>query len=190
MRAAFLTAPLLLLLLSSADSAAAQSGAHLHIITYFCETDPGRFIGGGFGEMPEDCEYAGGITIRATDQSGTVVAECTTEPGACSLELPLSTTVTITEDVSTVPDGYTPTRNPIIVDTPPGEVAGDWIKEFINVATDDTVTLPSTGAGSAEGTGGNRGLPYLAMTLLLSVAACVLWRRSVRSSTPGNKFQG
>jgi hypothetical protein len=184
MRRALIAFAALPLLFPLCAPAAAQEAAYLHIVTYVCETDH-EFIGGGFGEMPEDCHYQGGISIQATDQTGTMVAECTTVIGGCSLELPFSTTITVTEDVSTVPAGYAPPRNPIVVDSPPAPgpagafSGGDWIKEFINVAT---VNLPATGAGSVASADQQRGmLPTAIVALLLSVVAYALRRRSVRS---------
>jgi hypothetical protein len=183
MRGAIFAVSLVLLLIGSFRWAAAQSGDHLGIITYVCETDPGGTIGGGFGEMPEDCSYAEGITIRATDQSGAVVAECTTEIGGCSLQVPLGTTITVTEHVSTVPEGYAPTRNPILVDTPPGPVAGEWLREFINVR-EGSVTLPNTGAGSAERGDGDRGLFTATMVAIILSAVAFGHHRRLAQSRP------
>lgn len=152
--------------------------AYLHVFTYLCETDH-EFIGGGFGEMPADCHYQGDITIQATDPTGTVVAECTTVIGGCSLALPYSTTITVTEDVSTVPAGYAPPRNPIVVASPPAPIAGDWIKEFINVR--GGVTLPSTGAGSIASADQHRGLSAAAIVAFLFCAVAFALRlRAIR----------
>jgi hypothetical protein len=178
MRGAFVAFAALLSLLSSFGAASAQSGDHVLVLTYVCETYHNA-IGGGFGVMPEDCHYEGGISIIVTDQSGTVVAECTSSesvnPGWCSIQVPLGTPITITEDVSTVPAGYAPTRNPIVTNTPPPPGAtGEWIKEFINVAT---VNLPTTGAGAGRSSDHARGLPFAAtLFLLLSIVAYERWR--------------
>jgi hypothetical protein len=184
MRRAIFTASLVLLTLGSFHPVAAQSGDHVLVLTYLCETYHDA-IGGGFGVVPADCHYEGGITIIVTDQSGTVVAECTSSesdhPGWCSIQVPLGTTITITEDVSTVPAGYAPTRNPIVEETPRDGAPGEWIREFINVASGN-VTLPSTGAGSVNHADRYRGKPLTALSAILLGAVAYMLRRSVRSS--------
>jgi hypothetical protein len=174
-------ASLVLFMLGSIAPVAAQSGDQLLVLTFICETYHDA-IGGGFGVMPEDCHYQGDITIRVTDQSGTVVAECTSSEGDhagyCSIQVPLGTTITVTEDLSTVPEGYAPTKNPIVVDTPPPPGAtGEWIKEFINIPAG--VTLPNTGSGGAVGADQHRGpRSFAIMALLLGAAAFALRRQS------------
>jgi hypothetical protein len=181
MRRVLSAASLLLLLLGSVAGAAAQSGDYLLIYTYTCETyHEDIFV--GFGELPEDCAMTGGVSISVTDQTGTVVSECTTSevewPGACSVQVPLGTTITVTEDVSTVPAGYAPTRNPIVIETDPAGYPGEFIREFINVA-EGSVTLPNTGVGSAVPADRSRDVPFTMIILLLSSVAFTLWRRSL-----------
>jgi hypothetical protein len=124
-RAAIVLAAAVLPLLGSFALVAAQSGDYVTVLAYVCESYHDS-IGGGFGVLPEDCIEASDIRMFVTDQTGAVVAECTTsDRGACSMQVPLGETITITEDVSTVPDGYAPTRNPIVEETDPHGAIGE-----------------------------------------------------------------
>lgn len=157
------------------------------------------------------CEPAAGVAFTVTLPSGEEIGACTTEidtmqdrtAGFCSVEVPLGTLV-VTEDLSTVTEGYAPVENPRTVEIGPQDpdrttylpTAG-----FVNVAqaeptpeptqsvarpTEDlaptavpargtgTTTLPSTGAG----TGAGREASLLAGALLaLSIGAAVVLRR-------------
>ncbi len=182
-------ATVLLVLLGTFGPSNAQGGDYLLLLAYTCESDPGS-IGGGFGVMPEDCGYAPGVSFTVTDATGGLVGGCTTEIGGCSVQVPLGTTITVTEVVSTVATGYAPIRNPILVNTPePPGYAGEWMREFINVAVDATgaspdtpvevVDLPNTGAGAVALGDLASGRTNMAMlALVLGVAICVLGRRA------------
>ncbi|HEV2108872.1 MAG TPA: hypothetical protein VGR16_11460, partial [Thermomicrobiales bacterium] len=103
----------------------------------------------GMGPVPADCEEAAGIAFTVTTADGVAVGSCITEDfGGCTVQVPLGTTIVVTEDVSTLPAGYAPKENPQTRQTPPPPgAAGEFIAEFINVARD--AELPAAGdAGS------------------------------------------
>jgi hypothetical protein len=90
-------------------------GGSYPIAAYLCDSDPGnwspysnRSIGGG-------CEPLEGVTFSAAlERDGVELDTCTTDgDGTCAVDVPGDVPLLITEDVSTVPDGYAPRENPV-----------------------------------------------------------------------------
>lgn len=149
-----LVAPLLLLLalLGAAVPATAQSGDDLFIKAFNCETDPGSI---GLLSVPEECAEAAGVAFTVATEDGAEVGSCVTADfGGCVVEVPLGTTVVVTEDVSTLPTGYAPTENPRTRQTPPPPgAAGEFIAVFVNVATDTDAGATNDGGLASGGIG-------------------------------------
>lgn len=114
-------ATVLLLAVSTASSALAfpdggdPEGGSYPVAAYLCDSDPGnwspystRSIGGG-------CEPLEGVTFSAALESdGVELDTCTTDAdGTCAVDVPGEAPLLITEDVSTIPDGYAPRENPV-----------------------------------------------------------------------------
>lgn len=90
------------------------------------------------------CGPTVGATFDVTSQGGEPLDSCTTEEatleggvvGFCSVEVPFETTVIITENVATIPDGYVPVENPITFQIPAVKT-DPTIINFYNVPQDD-----------------------------------------------------
>jgi hypothetical protein len=111
----------------------------------------------------------------------------------CIVSVPNEATVVVTEDVSTVTEGYAPRENPIttqavtefagavfvnILQAPPddGDDNGDTDDGTDDGTGDDSVTLPDTGSGTAAGHGTL--IPgYGALMLIAAAAGAVALRR-------------
>jgi hypothetical protein len=114
-----------------------------------------------FENWDHPCEPATGIRFVAqvgTEEVGSCVTEVfnAREPQAaahCPIQVPYGTTVTVVEDVTTVPEGYIAVDPPVVVvETPPGPGGDQPIAQFINVqgtpiGGESPPQLPSTGAG-------------------------------------------
>ena len=88
-----------------------------------CDHDPGVFDM-FHGAMPSGCTMPEGIELTATTGNGKPIGTCITERnGYCALHV-LVGAVIVTEDVSTLPDGYAPRSNPQLInlDLPPREM--------------------------------------------------------------------
>ena len=90
------------------------------VTAYLCDSDPGNWSPYSGREIGGGCEPAAGIRFDVTAEIDPTYSEpCTTgQDGTCYLENPpydLNTpvTLTVTEDVSSLPDGYAPRQNPV-----------------------------------------------------------------------------
>lgn len=118
-RTAYLTIALLLTSIVTAPVLAFPDGGDPEggsypIAAYLCDSDPGNWspysarpIGGG-------CEPLGGVAFSAALEDGIALDSCTTsEEGTCAVDVPGEVPLVITEDVSTIPEGYAPRENPV-----------------------------------------------------------------------------
>ncbi|MEJ7838648.1 MAG: hypothetical protein WKF81_07515 [Thermomicrobiales bacterium] len=149
--------------------------------------------------MTRQCEEApctddtatpiGDVTVFVTSEDGTIdYGSCTTsiegEPDGCSVPVDAGTTVAVSVDDSTVPEGYGPEENPVIYEVPAERTdVGDVFLSFSplaeevpdeevpeeDVPADDTgdaieedtgdgstpAELPATGSGNASVFGGS-----------------------------------
>lgn len=114
------------------------------VTAYLCDTDPGPYSPFANREIGGGCERAAGLQFTVTADSDPSFSEaCVTGvEGTCYLRLQIAPsgdgepiTFTLTEDVSSLPDGYAPRENPL-TDTPQNEYAQTT---FINIlATNDS----------------------------------------------------
>lgn len=148
--------------------------------------------------VPEDgCAPATGIEISATDAAGNVISSCISEvatpgesfTGGCSLEIPFGSTVTVTENMATVPAGYAPVENAqefTAPNAPPTGFLGGPI--FVNMLQDGGESVIETGSGVAEdglpdtGVGssqpavtGELGVMLVIGVAMLAAAMCPRW---------------
>lgn len=110
--------------------------------------------------MPEDgCAPGNGIEVIATDATGTVISTCVSDvaiPGesftaGCTLEIPFGSTVTVTQNLATIPAGYAPIDNAqefTAPDEPPTGFLGGPV--FVNMLQDGGVSVVDDGPGVAE----------------------------------------
>jgi hypothetical protein len=117
-----------------------------------------------------NCEPAAGIVVDVSYSDGTYIGSCTTEltdtpygtqMSYCAVEgVPLNATLVITQDPSTIPDGYTPindTQTLVVGDLIPG--GGDQSTiTFINIRTDGNDGLLPPGSDEDE-TAADAGYP-------------------------------
>jgi hypothetical protein len=151
------------------------------------------------------CDPGPGIVFVVTDaDTGELIGSCESviadlpDPvfAYCIVPVPYSSTVIVTEDISTAPAGYLPDQNDIFLVIPDGPPTGEWGGAyFINfLQTEEpaveeptgeepdveipTIQLPNTGAGttanSAESTG------QLALIAALLGATAFSYRRRMR----------
>jgi len=79
-----------------------------------CDDDPGVVSEANGNIPPDGCALQSGAWISISSEDGSLLGECVTgEAGFCDLALPDQTDVVVTEDVDTVPSGYTPRDNSI-----------------------------------------------------------------------------
>lgn len=127
----------------SVEAAARQSeGAfELGIVAATCEREPTSFpFQGG------DCVPTEGAVIVVTTLDGNLIGTCVAEVATssdviagCSVSVPFGSTVVVTEDVTGLPIGYTPTNNPQMFDVPtslPDGVIGGPV--FLNLPVGNT----------------------------------------------------
>lgn len=124
----------------------------------YCETDPG-------GTYDPTCLPADGVVVTVIGPDGTGYGSCSlTAPdpeaagslAGCFVDVPFGATLTVTEDASTVRDGYAPTENPKTVTTPARSDAGERgiAALFDNVLQTGTAAAPDTaGEGDVAGAG-------------------------------------
>lgn len=112
------------------------------VTAYLCDTDPGDYSPNGGPALGGGCEPTAGIAFSvALEADGSEVGTCTTgDDGTCSVDAPNEARLIVTEDETTVPDGYRPRDNPQ-TDRNASEFRGTI---FFNIAT-------STGAGASPG---------------------------------------
>lgn len=139
----------------------------LGVVVVNCDVNPPAQI----TIAEEGCAPGDGIEITATDSTSNVIATCIAdiaEPGesftaGCSLDIPYGSTVTVTQNMATIPAGYAPIDNAqefTAPNEPPTGFLGGPI--FVNmlqegaesvvdsgteVATDG---LPETGSGPSQ----------------------------------------
>ena len=126
-----------------ATPATGETGQSGYPVTaYLCDTDPGPYSPFAAREIGGGCERAAGLQFTVTAESDPSFSEaCTTGvDGTCYLHLQVApsedaepVTFIITENVSSLPDGYAPRENPVS-DTPGNEYAQTT---FINILTTD-----------------------------------------------------
>lgn len=121
-------------------------------------------------ESPEElgagpCEPAAGVDVSVASTSGEALGSCTTEAGTiqsmdvgfCYVDVPVGDVV-VTEDVSTVAEGYAPVENPRTVEVrAPNPDTQDYIPValFFNVPV--TGAEPDTDEGTGESDGDTDG---------------------------------
>jgi hypothetical protein len=187
------------------QKSAAQEGAAtypLMINVQQCE-DPAGCEGG-------DTVLLGDITVNATSEDGSVdYGSCVTsiegKPSGCTIDVEPETTVAVTVDAASIPDGYVELEYPVLYDVPAEvtQVGDVWItlvpqqdtvpddqdtdeEAAADEDTGDTgaTQLPSTGAGmSAESS--NAGVMAFGlfglMSLILAGGAVAFRRRGSAS---------
>lgn len=110
------------------------------VTAYLCDTDPGNWSPYSGREIGGGCEPSPGIRFNVTAQIDPTYSEvCTTgDTGTCYLQnapylADEAVLLTITEDVSSLPDGYAPRENPVS--------GGNYTEfrgtTFINILTTD-----------------------------------------------------
>lgn len=124
----------------------------------------------GADSFDDGCAPAAGATFAVAAADGTALGGCTAavgtfrdsgEIGVCTLVVPIGT-VTVTEDVASLPAGTAPTENPRVVEVRIDPLAADYlpVASFLNVAqpppAEDVALLVSTilcptAAGQASG---------------------------------------
>lgn len=141
--------------IGSAVSAQEENTFSLGVVVVNCDVNAPAQI-----TVPEDgCAPATGIEINATDATGSVISTCISDvaipgesfTGGCSLEIPFGSTVTVTENMATVPAGYAPLENAqafTAPDAPPTGFLGGPI--FVNMLQDGGESVIDTGSGVAE----------------------------------------
>lgn len=140
------------------------------ILVVDCDTDPGTFPE---GVIPTGCTPLEGVTFSIAIAGGNTLS-CTSDAnGRCQVDVPSESQVTVTEDTSAVPSGFTPRENPINTQAVT-EFAG---AVFVNVAAapqptaaptqQPTNQLPDTGSGSP-----GRTSPWMLVSVLMALAAC------------------
>ncbi len=109
----------------------------LPIYKLACETAPSDQAASDFvmlGTVPEDCVQFEGVNVTITAADGTELGSCVTEATEpCYVTVPIGTTVSATEDLDTVPEGYAPVDDETIeVSIEPNTEA--WVL-FVTVRT-------------------------------------------------------
>lgn len=184
--------------IGSAVAAQEDETFSLGIVVVNCDVNPPAQI-----TQPEDgCAPGNGIEFIATDAGGTVIGTCVSQipdvedayTGGCSMEIPFGSTVTVTQNMATVPAGYAPMENAQLFtapDAPPTGFLGGPV--FVNMLQDGGESVIDTGSGVAEDglpdTGIGQSYPAVTGTLgvmlaigvvMLGAAAasvrCSLWR--------------
>jgi hypothetical protein len=107
---------------AATGEAPAEEFVSLPIAAARCAQAPGERI------EEADCEPITGARFEVATEDGAFLGACITEDvaapqpgllvGVCEVPVPPSVTVVVTEDVSTIPAAYAPSRNPITVETP------------------------------------------------------------------------
>ncbi|HEV2128669.1 MAG TPA: hypothetical protein VGR22_08635 [Thermomicrobiales bacterium] len=129
------------------------------VTKYTCETDPGQ-ISPIADNAPEDCELTEGVSFSIQVVGTDTVLQCATDAtGQCSVQVESESEVIVTEDISTVPAGYSPRDNPIettavtefagavFVNLPTGNGNGETPTELPETGSGDTVIATSGAAG-------------------------------------------
>jgi hypothetical protein len=132
-------------LVLGAQGAAAQDESAtyaLDVMTYQCEESP--------------CEAeptpVGDVTVLVSSEDGaTDYGSCTTtidgQPAGCSVEVDPGTTVAVTVDANTIPDGYALLDYPVIYDVPAEKTAVGDVQLYLTPQVD---TVPDTQDTDAE----------------------------------------
>lgn len=108
----------------------------------------------GFSFQGGDCVPANHVSITVTTTTGELLASCIPSPdtaeivAGCSIPVPFGMAVIVTEDLNTVPPGYTPTINPqpfdVPVSPPQGEFGGPVFINLPDVSDTTAVRQPTT----------------------------------------------
>jgi hypothetical protein len=133
----------------------AETGYDLHIIVRNCATELVEF----FTRPQEGCVPGDGAFFNVTSSDGAFLGNCEatgSNPNrvfaGCIVRVPSGSTVVVTEDLASLPEGYMPETNPVTLTAPVGPVDGeDYGAIFINVLQSGSIPtdLPNTGAGPA-----------------------------------------
>jgi hypothetical protein len=130
----------------------------------------------------EGCVPGVGAFFNISLNDGTFLGNCEatrslTNPQAvfasCIVQVPSGSTVVITEDLASLPEGYVPETNPVTFIAPSGPVDGeDWGPVFINERRSGSIPtdLPNTGAGLPT-----TGADSMLLVTALSTVAGFLW---------------
>jgi hypothetical protein len=141
--------------LAGTSAARAQDGAIGLIISVVdCETVPAV-------NPNAVCEPNAGTVLAVTGADGEPYGTCLMEPDVspnggvfsyCYVDVPFGATVVITADESTLPPGYSPLENPLVVTAP--ESVGDGIRgpdaTFVNVLQDEGAGVQPTVPAATE----------------------------------------
>jgi hypothetical protein len=135
---------------SSAAAQDEEATYNLQIDSGLCEESP-------CGE--ENAEFISGVTAYVTSTDGTIdYGSCTTdyetEPGGCTVAVDPGTSVEVTVDESTIPEGYVALDYPIVYDVPAEQSeAGDVAIYFSpqQDTVDDEAAAEGEEAAAAEG---------------------------------------
>ena len=158
----------------SAAAGQTQPLITFRILVISCDADPGTFPE---GEIPTGCTPVEGAAFSIAIAGGETLSCTSNADGRCQVEVPSESQVTVTEDTTTIPAGFTPRENPIDTQAV-SEFAG---AVFVNVAdapapestaaptaasTDQPTTqLPDTGTGSPSSVS-----PWFALVTLAILA--------------------
>lgn len=118
----------------------------LPIYKLLCEEAPDTTAASDFVMMgtapPAGCEQFAGVTVTVAAADGTVLGSCVTQAAApCYVNVPIGATVYVTEDLTTVPEGYVPLNGETIEQEIPA-FSEAWTL-FINVRSQPPTPVPT-----------------------------------------------
>lgn len=154
----------------SAAAGQTQPLITFRILVITCDADPGTFPD---GDIPTGCTPVEGGAFSIAIAGGETLTCTSNADGRCQVEVPSESQVTVTEDTTTIPAGFTPRENPIDTQAVT-EFAG---AVFVNVANapepaateQPTTQLPDTGAGSPPSA--NVWFAFIAFVILSGITA-------------------
>lgn len=130
----------------------------LRLMALACETAPQDLaVATNTPAIPAGCTLAENTTVVVSSADGTELGRCMRASGEdyCRVLVPLGSTVTITEEPTTVPDGYTQVEAPLIFSVPQAVYDGLYLYVVNARATASTTaaeppqTLPAAPSGDA-----------------------------------------
>ena len=142
-----------MLAVSSLGATAQETAEEVALLIEVLNCESAEQLGAG------PCEPAAGVEVSVETTDGEALGSCTTEAGTiqdmevgfCYVDVPVGTVV-VTEDVTTVPDGYAPVENPRTIEVRvPGPDTQDYIPvaSFFNVP--EASNQPDTGEETDSG---------------------------------------
>jgi hypothetical protein len=139
---------------SSAAAQEEEAAYDLQIDTGLCEESP-------CGE--ENAELISGVTAFVTSADGSIdYGSCTTDyetdQGGCLVQVDPGTSVEVTVDETTIPEGYVALDYPVVYDVPAEEIPGTDVAIYFS-PQQDTVDDEAAAEGEAPVEGSAEGTP-------------------------------